>query len=107
MKDLEGTFELWTTNEDGSKVGKRFEGNVFRSVVTTKMYQGWKEQPKILILDLYGQELEEYYKYLSEELQFRLYSNLTHERRVQSLAFFPQGVIGMASPVFPSAERGQ
>ncbi|HRH51133.1 MAG TPA: ATP-binding protein [Panacibacter sp.] len=99
IKDDSGEqIELWATDEDGSKVSTQFTGNINRNQSIRKMYEGWKAQQKSITIDMQGKELEDYFHYLSEELKVPFHLGLTQTRRVQSIAYFSQGFIGMASP---------
>lgn len=97
IHDDSGNIELWATDEDGSRVDARFTGNIYRSAAMLKMYNGWKQQLKSLIIDMQGQELADYLKYLTEELKAPFTSGLYQKRRVQTIAYFSKGFIGIAS----------
>ncbi len=69
IKDDSGDVELWATDEDGSRISTRFTGNVNRNQSINKMYKGWKAHKKSLTIDMHGQELKDYFRYLAEELK--------------------------------------
>jgi len=98
IKDDSGNIELWATDEDGSKVSTQFTGNINRNVSIRKMYDAWKEQKKSLTIDMQGKELKDYFHYLSNELQVPFQLGLSQKRRIQSIAYFSKGFIGIASP---------
>ena len=98
IKDDSGDIELWATDEDGSKVNTRFTGNIYRNLSVRKMYEGWKEQKKSIAIDMQGKDLTDYIRYLTEELQAPVTIGHTQKRRVQSIAYFAKGFIGIASP---------
>ena len=98
VKDDSGEIEFWITDEDGTRVSDRFSGNINRNVTIKKMYDGWKQKEKSLTLDMQGKELEDYFQHLSKELHVPFKHGLSQKRRVQNIAFFSQGFIGMASP---------
>lgn len=98
IKDDTGEIELWATEEDGSKISTRFTGHIARNLSVKKMYAGWKAHKKSLTIDMRGKELKEYFRYLSEELKVPFKLGLSQKRRVQSIAYFSQGFIGMAAP---------
>ena len=91
-------IELWATEEDGSKISTRFTGKISRNASVKKMYDGWKHKKKSITIDMSGKELKEYFHYLAEELKVPFKLGLTQKRRVQSVAYFSKGFIGMASP---------
>lgn len=91
-------MEAWVTDEDGSKVSVGFTGNRTRSKTLNKMHQGWAAQQKSLVLDMQGDELQEYLHYLHDELKVPFKGGMEQKRRVQHVAYFSKGLIGMASP---------
>jgi hypothetical protein len=98
IKDTSEEVEFWITDEDGTKVSQQFTGNISRNLSMQKMYDGWKSQKKFVIVDMQGDELKEYFQYLSEELHVPFKQGLSQKRRVQNIAYFTQGFIGIASP---------
>ncbi len=63
-----------------------------------KMYKAWKEQEKSLTIEMQGKELAEYFQYLSSDLHVPFKQGLSQKKRIQNIAFFGKGFIGMASP---------
>jgi signal transduction histidine kinase len=103
VKDNEGQAEFWITDEDGSKVSSAFETNLNNNASFKKMFIGWKEERKSLIIDMHGQELQEYFKYLTS-IHVPFKGGLTQKRRIQDVAYFSKGFIGIASPDEQPAE---
>ena len=89
--------EFWITGEDGSKVSSAFFTDLNATPTFLKMFEGWQQQKKSIIIDMHGQELREYLQYLSK-LNVPFKSSLLQTRRVQHIAYFAKGFIGMASP---------
>jgi len=104
IKDESGDIEAWATNEDGSKVEKAFTLNIYRNESIKKMYEGWKQQKKSFTIDMLGKELENYFHYLNDELHVPFKDSLSQKRRVQNIAYFAKGFIGIASPNEQPAE---
>ncbi len=98
IHDKSGEIEFWITDEDGSKVSSKFTGNALNNPSIKKMYAGWAEQRKWLVIDMHGKELREYFHYLGDELRVPFKGGLSQKRRIQYLAYFSKGFIGMASP---------
>ncbi|MBS4062988.1 MAG: nuclear transport factor 2 family protein [Chitinophagaceae bacterium] len=90
-------MEMWATDEDGSGVGKKFTFNAGDNGSVKKLYDGWASKMKSVTVDMQGAELEDYINYL-KQLNIPLSHALTQKRRVQSVAYFDKGFIGMASP---------
>ncbi len=63
-----------------------------------KMYDAWKAQKKSITIDMQDKELENYFHYLGDELHVSFKQGLSQKRRVQTIAYFSRGFIGIASP---------
>ena len=97
IKDNSGDMEFWITDEDGTKVGNKFSGNTHRNISFQKMYNGWEINKKSLTIDMHGDELTTYFDHLNSlGIHFKL--GLDQKRRVQNIAYFSKGFIGIASP---------
>lgn len=98
VQDEGGDMEMWATDEDGSKIGSKFIFNKDDNASVMKLYQGWLSKEKSVIVDMQGKELEEYFHYLHSVLHIPFKGGLAQKRRVQTVAYFSKGFIGMASP---------
>ena len=98
IKENNAEMEAWVTDEDGSKVSMGFTGNYNRNRSLLKMYEGWKEKRTSLVIDMQGEELQQYFHYLHDELHVPFKGGLEQKRRVQHIVYFSHGLIGMASP---------
>jgi signal transduction histidine kinase len=98
VKDESGDMEMWATDEDGTRVGQKFMFNKNENASVKKLYDGWAANEKSVIVDMQGKELEDYFHYLNEVMHIPFKGGLTQKRRVQSVAYFSKGFIGMASP---------
>ena len=97
VKDENGNAEFWITDEDGSKVSSGFTANLNENPTFQKMFLGWTGKKKSLTIDMQGQELEEYFEYLTQ-IKVPFKGGLSQKRRIQSIAYFSRGFIGIASP---------
>ncbi len=107
IKEENGDMEAWVTDEDGSRVSMGFNGNFNNNQSLFKMYEGWKKQLKTLIIDMQGEELQNYFHYLHDVLNVPFKGGLEQKRRVQHVAYFSKGLIGIASPEPQPAENLQ
>lgn len=96
--DNSSDIEFWITDEDGSKVSTMFKGNAEENASLKKMFDGWIQKEKSIVIDMQGKELEDYFHYLGEELHVPFKAGLSQKRRWQYIAYFSKGFIGMASP---------
>ena len=97
IKDETGESEFWITDEDGSKVSTAYSADLNLNPSFKKMFDGWKAEKKSLIIDMHGEELQEYFHHLSS-LKVPFKGGLSQKRRIQYIAYFSKGFIGMASP---------
>ncbi|MCK0180099.1 ATP-binding protein [Flavobacteriaceae bacterium S0862] len=97
IKDNGNLIDAWATNEDGSKIESRFTLQVSKNKSIKKMVAGWKQHKKSVIIDLKGKELQDYFRYLNEEMKVPFIDGLKQKRRVQTVAYFSGGLIGMAA----------
>jgi signal transduction histidine kinase len=97
IKDAAANAEFWITDEDGTKVSAVFETNMNNNSSFQQMYEGWKEKNRTLVIDLKGVELKQYFEYLTS-IHVPFKGGLTQNRRLQYIAYFNKGFIGMASP---------
>ena len=98
IKDNGTSIEAWATNEDGSKLANQFTLHASKNKTIKKMLTGWKQQHKSLVIDLKGKELQSYFHYLNEEMDIPFIHGLEQKRRVQTIAYFSGGLIGVAAP---------
>ncbi|MEO6548976.1 MAG: ATP-binding protein [Ferruginibacter sp.] len=98
VKDESGDMEMWATDEDGTKVGQKFIFNKNENASVKKLYDGWAAKEKSIVVDMEGKELEDYFHYLNDVMHIPFKAGLRQKRRVQSVAYFSKGFIGMASP---------
>ncbi len=98
FNDDSGIMEAWGTDEDGSTVNTRFFLESKKNDSVRKMYEGWKEQRRSIIIDMQGKELIEYINYIAKEVKVPVSTGYSQQRRVQSIAYFSKGLIGLATP---------
>jgi len=92
-----GDAEFWITDEDGGKVSSGFAANLHANSSFQKMFEGWREGKRSLTIDMQGKELQEYFQHLSS-LNVPFKGGRSQSRRVQSIAFFSRGFLGIAAP---------
>jgi signal transduction histidine kinase len=97
IKDDSGVAEFWITDEDGTKVSTAYTANLNDNKTFKKMFSGWQEKKKSLVIDMQGEELQDYFSHLIN-LKVPFKDGISHKRRIQHLAYFNKGFIGMASP---------
>jgi len=99
----QGETEFWITDEEGRKVSTAFTAKMQDNATFLKMYEGWKQQQKSMVIDMQGEELQNYFRHLTG-LGVSFKGGLEQKRRIQEIAYFSKGFIGMASPEEQPAE---
>ncbi len=97
IQDENGNAEFWITDEDGSKVSSGFAANLHANASFQRMFEGWHGGKASLTIDMQGKELQEYFEHLGS-LHVPFKGGRTQLRRVQNIAFFSRGFLGIASP---------
>ena len=95
INEEERVIELWLTMQ-GALMNRSIKASIDEPIVMHKMYVAWKEQQKSLVIDLTGQELQDYTSYrnkLSESNKVPVVTNYSDKRRVINVAFFSKGLI--------------
>ncbi|MFI5156451.1 MAG: sensor histidine kinase [Chitinophagales bacterium] len=106
IRDETGEAEFWITDEDGAKISAAYTANLKENLSFAKMFDGWKKHQQSLVIDMHGEELENYFHHLTQ-LNVPFKGGLSHKRRIQYIAYFNKGFIGMASPDEQPAETMQ
>jgi len=106
IEDESGDIEAWATDEDGGKVNNRFTLSSAKNASVKQMYNAWKAGKKSIVIEMQGAELTDYIQYLSGELHVPVTTGHTQHRRIQNIAYFGKGFIGMASPDPQPEETG-
>ncbi len=88
---------FYLTNEDGSKDCSVYTSQIQRNKTVRKMYDGWAAHLPAITLLLEGDELATYLQYLREEVGVPYKNTNIPQRRVQTIAYFSQGYIGIVS----------
>ena len=89
---------FYLTNEDGGKDCSVYTAQIEKNITIRKMYNGWAEHQSSLSLHMEGDELATYFDYLRDDVGVPFRSTQIPPRRVQTIAYFSQGYIGIASP---------
>ena len=89
---------FYLTSEDGGKDCSVYTAQIEKNISIRKMYNGWADHLSSLSLNMEGDELSTYFEYLRNEVGVPFRNTQNPSRRVQTIAYFSQGYIGIASP---------
>ncbi|WP_221898819.1 sensor histidine kinase [Robiginitalea sp. SC105] len=98
VREDEGVFEWWSTEQGGQQIDHLFKGSIEEPTTISKVYAAWKQGKKSLEIDLSGKELQQWIKYLKEEIRMPFKDELIRDRRVHTGAFFKHGGLLVSSP---------
>jgi signal transduction histidine kinase len=107
VDETDGVVNFWTTDQLGSHIDKSFRARLDERTVISKTYQGWKDNKKSLVIDLQGDEVEEWIQFARKEMGIAVKDEFIKDRRVHNLAFFSHGWILVTSHEPQSAETIQ
>ena len=98
IKEETKVIEVWSTDQEGIKINYQFNVSLDEPTSGKRIYEAWKEKKKSLIIDLSGQELNDWIHYVREVMGMTIKEELVREHRIHSVAFFSQGLILTTTP---------
>ena len=98
IKEETKVFEVWSTDQEGIKINHHFNVSLDEPTSGKRIYEAWKEKKKSLIIDLSGQELNDWIHYVREVMGMTIKEELVREHRIHSVAFFSHGMILTTTP---------
>ena len=109
VNEADGVIEFSVTDWSGSGAGvnRAFNLSIEEPTLIKKMYAGWKENKKSIVVDLTGKDLENWINYRNKMSGVTVNSADTSGRRVITSAFFSKGHLSFSTPVLPVAESIQ
>jgi signal transduction histidine kinase len=88
---------FYLTNEDGGQDCSVYTAQIDKSPTVRTMYNAWAAHQSSMTLVMEGDELASYLNYLREEVGVPYKNANIPQRRVQTIAYFSQGYIGIVS----------
>ncbi len=107
--EAEGIIEFRVTSwaGGGAQVDRAFNLSIEEPTLLKPIFTAWKEGKKSVVVDLTGQQLEDWLKYRNANTGVTVLSKDTSGRRVVTVAFFSKGHISISSPELKSSETIQ
>ncbi len=93
FKEEENIIELWATDQIGSQLNHGYSGPLNEATTISKTYKAWKEGKDSIVVDLTGQKLKDWVRYIKEEMRLPIDVSHIKGRRVQQAAFFSKGIL--------------
>lgn len=98
VNETQQTIDFWVTEQGGEKLSTKFSGRITEPTTLSKAYEAWKRGEKSLMIDLKGEDLKRWLKYMKEEIKIPFNNAFLHDRRVQTAGFFSKGMLVVTSP---------
>ena len=86
-------FELWVTDQSGNQEDQVFDVSIDEPTSISKFYKAWKERKDTMIVDLTGQNFQDWMHYIKDEVGLLVDETQIKGRRVQQAAFFSRGFL--------------
>ncbi len=99
----EQSFDIWVTDQKGHEVSKRFMFQVEKSPVVSEVFKAWGKKPYI-VQELHGKKLQEWVRYMQEEIGLPFEEARLKEHRYINSVFFSHGCIGITTNEPPETE---
>ncbi|MGB5781786.1 MAG: ATP-binding protein [Eudoraea sp.] len=93
IKEEENLIELWATDQIGSHLDHRYSGSLEEATTMSKFHKAWKEGKDSIVIDLLGQNLKDWLRYIKEDVKLPIDDTNIKGRRVQQAAFFSKGLL--------------
>ncbi len=100
-------IDFWVTEQGGNQINIRFSASIDEPTTLAKLYTAWKSNHKSSTIDLQGKALQEWLKYVTDDLGIPFDPAYLHNRRVQTASFFSKGMLVVTTPEPPPAETTQ
>lgn len=93
IKEEEKLIELWATDQIGSQLDHAHSGPLDEATTITKLHKAWKEGKDSVVVDLSGQRLKDWVRYIKEDMKMYIDDSHIKGRRLQQAAFFSKGML--------------
>ncbi len=98
IKEEDNILEVWATDQQGIKISHHFNASLDEPTTGRRVYDAWKRKRKFIVIDLTGQELNDWIRYVREVMGMTIKAELVRDHRIHSVAFFSQGMILTTTP---------
>ncbi|HRX92605.1 MAG TPA: nuclear transport factor 2 family protein, partial [Chitinophagaceae bacterium] len=96
VNEKDKTLDIWLTDQQGHEINKKFVAESAKSPVIAEFFKVWKKKPH-MILDLHGDKLEAWVRYMNEEVGIPFKKDQVKEHRYINSIFFSHGFIGITT----------
>jgi hypothetical protein len=85
--------KLWVTDQDGNRLNHDFIFALDEPTSIAKVRQAWFEGKEMITVDLTGDELQTWLRFVKHEVRLSIDESKINGRRVQQAAFFSHGFL--------------
>ena len=85
--------EFWVTDQGGNQLSHEFFFSLDEPTCIAKIYNAWKQESDSIIVDLTGQNLQDWLQFVKENAKLPIDETKIKDRRIQQAAFFSQGFL--------------
>ncbi|NGP75083.1 SnoaL-like domain-containing protein [Balneolaceae bacterium YR4-1] len=96
--------ELWLTDQKGHEITTKFVAHPKNSPIIAKIFQEWKSDASFNILDLHGERLENWVRYIGGEVGVPFRKDSVKDHRYITSVPFSHGFIGITTHQEPDPE---
>ena len=88
------TVDIWLTDQKGHQVNKLFVAIIDKSSILSQLFEAWKRNEKSSTLDLSGELLHQWVRYMNEEVGIPFDKDQIKGHRYINSVFFSHGFMG-------------
>jgi signal transduction histidine kinase len=96
IREPAGVADMWLTDQSGNEIETRFTVSLDEKTTVQKLVNGWKAGLKSMIVDLTGEELDTWLKYV-RQIGLIVHDEHFRNRRVHNVAFFSHGWLNISA----------
>jgi len=86
-------FNNWVTDQTGLQLTNAFIASINEPTTFNKIFRAWEKNKESLIIELTGNELEEWLLYVREKLKLPINESQIRNRRIHYVAFYSYGFL--------------
>jgi len=86
-------IEWWVTDQSGSQLNHKFFASIHEPTSMAKMYAAWKAEQESILIEITGKDLEDWIRFVREELKLSVDDSNFKGKRVHQGAFFSKGLL--------------
>ncbi|PWN05775.1 ATP-binding protein [Rhodohalobacter mucosus] len=99
--------ELWITDQKGHQIATKFVAHPKDSPEIEELFRVWKSDATVSVMDIHGERLENYIRYMGGKLGIPFRKDSVKEHRYITSISFSHGLIGITTHQEPDSESIQ